>query len=482
MRSLAGKEGRVGCVVPTGIATDATTAPFFNDLVRTRSLASLFDFRNHDGLFYDVGHRRFKFCLLTLAGSGNAINEPEFVFFAESPEDTSDPNRRFTLRPEDFALLNPNTGNCPVFRTSRDAELTKAIFGRVPVLVNESRGHEGDPWDASFMAMFHMANDSHLFRTRDELEAEAFVLTGNVFQGDSDRFLPLYESKMIHQFDYRFGDYRMRPTGSEDTQLPDVPVDLLEDPTYAPLPRYWVREEDVARALGQRWPHRWFIGWRDICRNTDERTMIASLVPRVGVAGTFYLLFADDSGARGSLCLVANLDSFVFDYVSRQKAAGTHLNLGIIRQLPVLGPNIYAEPSPWSEELLGDWIALRAFELVHTADATEALAADLGRPLAPFCWDPERRALLRAELDAAFCHLYGLGEDDVDYVLETFPIVRRRDEGKYGHFRTKALILHAYREMAGAVAAGTPYRTSLDPPPADPCASHRSLEIGTSVV
>ncbi len=75
----------------------------------------------------------------------------------------------------------------------------------------------------------------------------------------------------------------------------------------------------------------------------------------------------------------------------------------------------------------------------------------------PFRWDPERRALLRAELDAAFFHLYGLSREEVEYVMDTFPIVRKKDEKAYGEYRTKRLILEAYDALAKAMDADEPY-------------------------
>jgi hypothetical protein len=93
--------------------------------------------------------------------------------------------------------------------------------------------------------------------------------------------LPLYEAKMIHHFNHRFADYRDLPAGSKSTQLPQVPEERLQDPSYEPLPRYWVEEQEVKDRLvlrgragepAERWDKEWLLGWRDICRSTDERT------------------------------------------------------------------------------------------------------------------------------------------------------------------------------------------------------------------
>src|SRR5690606_25528511 len=187
MRTITGPAGRTGVIVPTGIATDDTTKHFFADLVETKSLVSLFDFENRKAIFPGV-HRSYKFCLLTLSGTEHPIDEAEFCFFALDTGDLSDRERRFTLTPEDFRLLNPNTRTCPIFRTRRDAEITKGIYRRVPVLINERTGE--NPWGIRFIAMFHMANDSHLFR-----------------DAPGPGLVPLYEAKMLHQFDHRWATY-----------------------------------------------------------------------------------------------------------------------------------------------------------------------------------------------------------------------------------------------------------------------------------
>ena len=180
-RSLMAGNGRMGLVLPTGIATDATTQYFFKDLVQKGSLASLYDFENRKPLFEGVDSR-FKFCLLTLAGRERREPRAEFAFFAHDPTDLLKDDARFELTPDEIQLLNPNTGTCPIFRTRRDAEITLGIYRRMPVLINENDPVNGNPWGISFMRMFDMSNDSHLFHTREELEADGWTLNGNVFE------------------------------------------------------------------------------------------------------------------------------------------------------------------------------------------------------------------------------------------------------------------------------------------------------------
>jgi len=471
VRLVLGRRGRAGVIVPTAIATDDTTSPLFRSFVVDRALHSLLDFRNNDALFPDVGHRRFKFCLLTLGGPGTAQTS-DFYFFAVAATDLADVGRHVTLAADDFALLNPNTGTCPIFRSRRDAELTRAIYRRVPILVNEARGEDTNPWGASFMqGLFNMASDSGLFRTREQLENADGRLEGNLFYRGDERYLPLYEGKMVHQFDHRYGDYAMRPDGSLDSQLPDVPVERMQDPTFTPMPRYWVQEREVASRLDDRWRKEWLFGWRDITNATNERTTISAVFPRAA-AGGIHLMITASSGALQS-CLVSALNSFVVDYVARQKTRGVHLAFFTMKQLPVLPPRVFEGTAPWSPgATVVDWIAPRACELSYTAWDLEAFGRGVGWQGPPFRWDPERRFLIRCEIDAAFFHLYGIQRDDADFILDTFPIVRRNDERRYGEYRSKRVTLEIYDAMADASQSGRAYQTILDPPPADPAVAH----------
>ena len=90
----------------------------------------------------------------------------------------------------------------------------------------------------------------------------------------------------------------------------------------------------------------------------------------------------------------------------------------------------------------------------------------------PFRWDEHRRWFLRSELDAAFFHLYGIEREDVDYIMDIFPIVKRNDEREHDGYRTKQVILEVYSEMAEVIKTRKPYQTRLDPPPADPRVAH----------
>jgi hypothetical protein len=238
-RHIQSRTGRVGIIVPSGIATDNTTRYFFQDLIDQQSLVSLYSFENEEFIFPAV-HHATKFCLLTLTGLDQSIPETDFVFFARQVSFLKDESRHFTLSANDMLLINPNTRTCPIFRSKRDAKLVKLVYSRVPVLVNEGLP-ERNPWGVRFSAMFHMSNDSHFFRTREQLEQEGWSLDGNHFVGEGQTFLPLYEGKMIHNFDHRFGTYEGQTQAQANQgKLPELNPQQHNNPHLYSLPRYWV--------------------------------------------------------------------------------------------------------------------------------------------------------------------------------------------------------------------------------------------------
>ena len=441
---LPNVQGRAGLIVPTGIATDDSTKAFFDEVTSKRRLASLCDFENRDAIFPEV-HRSYKFALLTL-GSGEA--SARFVFFATKVEHLADARRAFTLSADDIRLINPNTRTCPVFRSSVDADLTRRIYARVPVLIDEAKGAAGNPWGISFMAMLHMSNDSGLFRTARQLDEACAIDVGTDWvQSDGTRMVSLLEAKMVHQFDHRWATYEADGESSRD-----VDANQKGDPSFTVKPRYWVPEEEVnARLAGSGWSRKWLMGWRDIARATDERTLISGVIPQVGVGHTLPLILSRAEPKRQA-ALLGCLTSMVLDYVIRNKVGGTHLTFGFFKQFPVLRPATYSNRA----------LALlvpRVLELTYTAHDMRPWAEDLGYAGPPFGWNQARRAHLRAELDAAYAYLYGLTRDELRYILdpsdihgagfpsETFRVLKEKEIRQYGEYRTARLVLAAWDRL-----------------------------------
>lgn len=451
--------GRAGFIVPSGIATDDTTKDYFQALLDRSTLASIYHFENEEHVFKGL-HNAYRFILMTIGQAEHA----DLVFYARRAVDLADEQRHFTLSPAEFATLNPNTRTCSTFRSRRHAEINLAIYRKTGVLWREGNP-DGNPWGLRFLRMFDMANDSGLFRTRAELASAGWNLYGNHFEKDGGVMLPLYEAKMVHLFDHRFGTYEGQTEAQANKGfLPYLDDVAHGDPLRVALPRYWVTQPEVDERLGGAWDRGWLLGWRDICRATDHRTVIASLIPRAAVGHKFPLLIPAAAPPLVA-CLYASLTSFALDYAARQKVGGTSLTYFILKQLPVLAPASYSAEAPWHRDrTLRDWILPRMLELSYTSSDLQLFAEDCGDSGAPFIWDAERRPVLRAELDAAFFHLYGLSRDDVAYVMETFPIVRRHDESTSGEYRTKRLVLETYDALAAAAASGKPYDSPLGSP------------------
>ncbi len=470
-RSLVNATGRVGCIVPLGIALDQTTKEFFQAVVDGEELVSLYSFENEEFLFPAV-HHFTKFCLLTLSGRARPQRASDFVFFVRQTAALREDHRHFSLTASDIALLNPNTRNCCTFRSSRDAEITKKIYHNVPILIRDSTP-DGNPWCISFLRMFDMANDSRFFLTTTDLGESGGAKPTLATQIDQGSYLPLYEGKFLWQFNHRFSGYQMGSGERGHRVLPESSAEFLRDPMAAVTPFYWVDAQQVRSRLPGEWGYQWLIGWRNITTAVTERTVVAAAIPVVGAGDTCPLLFPMKAGARLSGCLLANLNTIPLDYVSRQKLGGIHLTHTILSQLPVFSPAAFEVSTQWCTFLTrADWLLPRVIELVYTDWSLEPFVRDCGHCCPPFKWDAERRFLLQCEIDAAFFHFYGLGRLEVEHILDSFNLARDRDAAEFGEYRTKRVILEIYDAMEQAVSSGAQYQTRLDPPPADPRLAH----------
>ena len=501
MANAVSPRGRVGAILPTGIATDDTTKHLFGRLVESKRLFSLYDFENRKKIFPSV-HSGMKFCLLTLTGTHMSTPKATFSFFALDVSDIDITERRFTLDSDDFNLLNPNTKTCPIFRTVRDAEITKAIYRRLPILLDEITP-EGNTWGISFQTMFHMSGDSQLFRRREWLESQGPIVEGNHFvlrhaasdacahPIEPDRYLPLYEGKMATFFDHRPADIVKSPTATHRQNQPRyLSKHEKQDPSRLAIPLYWVSADTVYDRVNPAVG--WLLGFNDVTSATNERTTVPTALPLVAVGHSEPLIVTSISPSL----LLAVMTSYALDYCSRQKVGGNHLTFGLLKQLPI--------PSPSLVRRHEERIDAAVLECSFTAWDMISLAHDLECDCPPFRWDEDRRTLIRAELDGLMFHLYGINRDDADYIMETFPIVKRKDEVRYGEFRTKRLILErydalteAYRATHGTIvntpnganppldepnlttysrclaeALATNYQTNIDPPPAHPSQAH----------
>jgi hypothetical protein len=296
------------------------------------------------------------------------------------------------------------------------------------------------------MLMFMMNTASGLFRTLADLHTAGGERNGaDWLLPDGTRYLPLYEAKMVHQFDHRWATY-----GANGKDARDGTDEEKTDPNWQPLPRYWVPQAEVEKILHDKgWDRGWLLGWRDIARSTDERTVIAGVVPRVGCGDTFLLMLPGAQDIQRVACLLADQNSLVHDYIARQKVGGTHLKYHTKKQIVNLPPDRCTDADL-------AYIVPRVLELTYTAHDLAPWARDLGHEGPPFRWDPDRRAQLRAELYACYARLCGLTRDELRYILdpadvygpdypsETFRVLKNREMREFGEYRTRRLVLECY--------------------------------------
>lgn len=447
---ISNSSGYAGFIVPTGIATDSSTQSYFSSLTQGGRLVSLFDFDNSERVFPAVA-TLVRFSLVTIGKADNTT----FAFLLKRISDLSDDRRRFTLFPEDFRLINPNTLTCPVFSSRMDAELMRKIYRRVPVFIQEASNGapECNPWGVRFMQGTHnMSSDSHLFLTSPELAKDKRVCVGmDAKEKGFDGYLPLYEAKMMTVYDHRFGSYP--PGAVDDTRaLPRLSIEQYSDPDFEVNSRFFVTSMEVNESL-DGYEKSWIICFRSMSNHSNIRRFISGVIPYSG-AGNSQILVIPKPGIAGRklACLVANFASMTMDAAARWKVSGTNLNFFFVQQFPVLPPNFYTD----SDE---EFISTRVLELTYTTHSLRGFADDMGYHGAPFAWNVARRSQLRAELDAWYARAYGLTRDELRYILdpsdvmgegypsETFRVLKNNEQAEFGEYRTQRLVLEAWDKL-----------------------------------
>jgi hypothetical protein len=483
-QALVAPTGLVALLTPSGIAADKGAAAFFRSISTTGRLGALFDFENRfnpGGSFFPDVDGRFKFSTVLFGGSQRRFDKSRCAFYLHSLDDLDVPSRVLSLTAEDFALVNPNTGAAPIFRTPRDAEITMRLYRANPVLVHRSEVNpatnlrtERKAWPVKYVTMFHMTNDSKLFHTRADLEKRGFASVGlNRWRHADEEAVPLYEGKMVQMFDHRAADVVLHVENLHRAAQPEVINAVLkEQPDRYPTPQFFVMASDTSAN-----PNEWALGFKEITAPTNSRTMIATMLPGVGFGNKVPLLLPQgleaNQAARAVALLIANLNSFAFDFVLRQKLQGQTINLFILEQLAFIPAARFDEPLPAAfaahlraaglmnghhlRPTVADFIVPQVLALSYTAHDLAPFARDLGYVdaqgvvLAPIVWNDEDRRARMSALDGLFMHLYGLNEGDAAYILDTFPIVREQDMAAFGRYRTKDDVLAQLRRIDSGV-------------------------------
>jgi len=438
-------EGSSGIIVPTGIATNSRTQYYFGHLVEENRLKSLFDFGNEQNIFPDVDGR-FHFSLLTITGKERPQKEFELTFDLKKINDLNKDERKFTLTPDEIKLINPNTNNLPTFEDAADAKLVTKIYRGIGAFVIEDQ-EDGNPWNVESGGEFHMSHDSKLFKTKQDLKESGWELKGNTFEKGDERYLPLDESKLLHQYNHRFATFEgVSEKDTKNGNARRIQPEDLDDPDTLVIPRYWVPESEYQKKHSGDW----HMGLRTITRATDERTSISAILPKVGGADSLSVL--KGPSPEESLTLISLLNSFALDYVLRQKLSGANLNYYMIWQLPI------PEPSKLNKiKINGDPVKKRinelALELSYTANDLHCFADDLNVPLEPYSFsgDSKDRDELRFEIEALLCHVYGLDGDDLDHLFSSFKQIKQSDKKEHGYYRTREEIKTRFEVMKSRI-------------------------------
>ncbi len=462
-------KGMSGFIVPTGIATDDSNKNFFGSIISNRRLLSLFDFQNKKGLFDQIDSNT-RFSLITLSKSIKTSN-PKFAFFLNDPAEIT-ANRRVIEIPYDtFVLFNPNTLTAPSFFSFYDIQLAKKIYSSHAIIENENTGL--NEWGISFNRMFDMSNDSELFLT------------------EMPGLVRLYEAKMFHLFNHRFasagqpkGERKIRGSSEGFNE------DKLGDASAINKSRYYIKPEVLNERIDIQ--HSWIIAYRNITGVvSNERSVVVSILPRVAVGNSAPVIFSNVKSTILKSCLYGNFCSLVFDYLAQQKIGNVNFNYFIFKQLPVLSGKCFSRVivqsivkniieltySSWDIKAFADdvwkeadadlkaaikeqWEANKAITGGHAWAPPEWCEIDPeGCPLPPFKWDEERRAVLKAELDAIYAKLYGLTIEELRYILdpqdvygpdfpgETFRVLKEKEIRLYGEYRTRRLVLEAWERL-----------------------------------
>ncbi|MBD2471550.1 Eco57I restriction-modification methylase domain-containing protein [Nostoc sp. FACHB-145] len=446
--------GCAGIILPSAIATDDSTKLFIQELIKNDSISSFYDFTNRGYLFHAT-ESTFPFSLLTL--SRVKISKISLAAQIWEVNQLKNEIRTYQLKSSEIRKLNPNTLNLPIIKSAVDAKIIISVYERIPIFKQE-KSSKVKSW--SFydrQGLFNITSDNKFLKRKDELESLGFISHGYNFIKDSNIYFPLYESKFIEHFNHRKATFQgideAKIYGTRP-QTNKVDISLLSNPNWSILPRYWASKEQVLSRIPESWKYSWLIGFRrTISAVADSRSVTFTILPLVGVGDSMPVIFPEHEPEK--ICaLLANFNCIVLDYIAKQKASGGNLSFYVLYQLPVITPESYTKQDI-------KFISTHVLELVYTAWDMQPFAKDMGYDGEPFIWNPNRRALLRAELDAYYAKLYGLTRDELRYILdpadvygedfpsETFRVLKNNEIKQFGEYRTQRLVLEAWDRMFG---------------------------------
>jgi methylase of polypeptide subunit release factors len=468
---LVNKQGRSAIIIPLGIVTEESSNKLFIDAISKDRLHSIIGFENEEFLFRNVANV-VKFCLLTFLGNSQPSIKPRMAFHFRNINALNNKLSYFNLDKASIDLFNPKTKTSPLFRTKIDFELNEKIYKSAKPIFGTKKYASLE----LMQGLYNMTLDSSSFIKEAAKETNS---------------LPLYESKFIWQYEHRFGSMELKDylKGKGGRGLPNMPVENSQNPHYRIKPQYYVSHKDLQGKIPEKYNRKWFMVYRGIGEAKRERTFVSTIVPYSGIGNSSSIIFPYSLPLTETIHLLTNFNSLVFDYMAKQKIPGVNINQFYVIQIPIAAND---------EVRLSGQIVAKSFELIYASwdmkpfaddvwqEAAEAVKAaikkqwgenkaatgghewlppewcateETGCPLAPFKWEEDRRAVLKAELDAIYAKLYGLTTQELRYILdpqdlygpdfpgETFRVLKEKEIRLYGEYRTKRLVLEAWEKM-----------------------------------
>ncbi len=441
--NITNKKALWGIIVQSGFATDDTYKTLFSKCIDENQIVSLYDYENKKELF--DAERNLRFVLVTFSKC-KTDRKIKIKFGLRQPEEILK-NDYYLLETTDFKLFNPNTSNCPAFNSQKDVDITRRLYSNNVTIINEVDDIEvSNEFQIDlYCEAFNMTRASHLFKQYETLEQEGYHISKNKFVKGESIYLPLYESKLMYLLNSRYGSFKNVPRDvrfNTKAQPINSSTVELQNSNFSVFPRYWVNQSEVKKAFGKWTNRKWFYGFRNICRGlTDYRTAIFSVLPFSAVGNSITLIFPRDNDFSNFYLLIANTVSLPFDYIVRQKLGGSNLNFFVFKQLAIVPLLKYTERT---RELIQKIVV----ELVCDNEDLRHFGEEYFESIKISTYSEINRFTLFCSLDAIYAHLYGLEKEEMDYILETFPIIKRKDIDKYGSYRTKETILQLYDEFA----------------------------------
>jgi hypothetical protein len=430
---LLSVKGFSGIIIPSGILSDKNSMPLFHSLLRKGKISEAIDYLNIKGIFPSID-KRTKFCSFTFSGMENQFPESRMSFFNIDINPEIIKSRQILVSYDSLFKISPNTKNCLTASSNNEYQLIYKIYESSKIIYEDDKENE-----YVTKQMFNISDKADQFVTLNEIN-KLSIKQNIVYEDNQIKYYGLYESKLIHQFNHRFSTFEQ--SSQEDISSGNssyLTEEFEVNRNKSIFCRYYISKEITEKFYKKHdYPYSAIIAIRMISRPTDERTLIGAFVPRLAFSNSTNLILGKKK--ESLIILLANINSFVCDFVCRKRMGGVNLNLWNLNQLPIIEQDLISDN-------LKNKIISNVISLSDTAEDLQDFFNDFS-VVERVRWDKNLRFQLQCELDAIFAHLYCLEKDELDYILETFLIVKRKDVEKYHNYRTKEIILKLYNDFS----------------------------------